>query len=437
MRNGVFLRCVLTCSLAGVLLACGDDSDDGGDGSAGDGGGGGSGGSGGGGEVEDPDPINADCPTTVGPFDGPYAMKGPCCYRRSNSARIEEFDGDAESSELVTLEYKAASFTVANHPATASNPSIKSAATDRFNKEEQAVLFRFELPREGGEWQAGKGTVRIGPGRYNCDEGTYSFYSDDAAPDTANWKDDGDRWGSEALPATIDPDAPAGEQIKVDWATNSNRGLSWLPYLVAAASGGKQPLDWETVSSGFDILEFPGIDEAVDCAGELDEIVWKPGAQTVSFIPIDLNNKDPISGSLGGITLSQLLAFLPPGAMKDLDKYNPETAERCMPGAGCDWLKLPDSLCPTTDAERENWGCHVGYEDNPDDVETKCTAAAPTGALNPDDGATSEGQCCDPLGESSSLPPCNAFYIVNDMVAAAVEITDDVSGDLQPPCSAP
>jgi hypothetical protein len=111
-----------------------------------------------------------------------------------------------------------------------------------------------------------------------------------------------------------------------------------------------------------------------------------------------------------------------------------------MPGTdGCLWVKLPDSLCPSNEAERTLFGCHLGAEGNPNGEDgypsqLNCTQDAPAAPLDPDMGATSEGQCCDPLGQSSTLPACNAYRTVGTFVAAAAEITDDPRDDLPPVC---
>jgi hypothetical protein len=138
---------------------------------------------------------------------------------------------------------------------------------------------------------------------------------------------------------------------------------------------------------------------------------------------------------LNNISLAQLQAFGSVGAMKDDPKFNPVTAKRCKPGEGdCQWVKLPDSLCPTTDDEKSKWGCHVADPMNEDGAKTNGTPEAPTAALDPDKGATSEGQCCDPLGTSTTLPKCNAYRLLSDFVAAAAEITDEPVNQLQQAC---
>jgi hypothetical protein len=49
-------------------------------------------------------------------------------------------------------------------------------------------------------------------------------------------------------------------------------------------------------------------------------------------------------------------------------------------------------------------------------------------------GATSKGQCCDPMGASATLPACNAYRTVQVYVAGAAEITDDPINKLPPVC---
>jgi hypothetical protein len=103
-------------------------------------------------------------------------------------------------------------------------------------------------------------------------------------------------------------------------------------------------------------------------------------------------------------------------------------------------MKLPESLCPETAEQKAMWGCHIGAVDNEGDADfpggypTNCTQEAPTSALDPDLGATSEGQCCDPLGQSPTLPACNAWLLRQDYTAAAAEITDEPTNLLPTAC---
>ena len=116
-----------------------------------------------------------------------------------------------------------------------------------------------------------------------------------------------------------------------------------------------------------------------------------------------------------------------------------------MPGTdGCKYIKLPDSLCPLTDTDRDIYRCHLGAlgnvnneTDYPSDADLNCTMEAPTSPLNPDmDPAVSKGQCCDPLAMGTNgLPACNAFRIINEFAAAAAEITTEKAGEFPPICS--
>jgi hypothetical protein len=56
--------------------------------------------------------------------------------------------------------------------------------------------------------------------------------------------------------------------------------------------------------------------------------------------------------------------------------------------------------------------------------------------LDPDAGATSKGQCCDPLGTSTTLPACNAHYLINEFTAAAATITAEPTDSAQKNCGA-
>ena len=108
----------------------------------------------------------------------------------------------------------------------------------------------------------------------------------------------------------------------------------------------------------------------------------------------------------------------------------------------CLWVKLPDSLCPESDADKANWKCHLGAQTNVNNEEgypaqVACTMEAPTGPLDPGAGATTTGQCCDPLGDAdaaNTLPACNAYRLVQKFVAAAAEITDAPTNELQKNC---
>jgi hypothetical protein len=427
MRNSAWLSCLIACSL-GVINACGGDDDDAGSSSGGSGGKGGNaaanGGSGSGdsASVQNPDPPNSDCPVKdIGPMSGPYAQKGDCCYRTSNKARIDE------SAAKRTYEYRLNYFLLINQLKTIDPAVLGPITVDRFDNEEQSILFRFEIPQENGKVVAKKATVSIGSGRYNCD-GTYSFYSETAAPaDRGN--NDKARWSVPSFQADVHPDKTDSTRVKPSFKDSlavKNR-LSYLPYLGGAPEYG---LDFEGVSQGFDIIEMPTGDDNIDCVGSRKSSgKWSAGGKTIAYGPIKENNKEKIAAL--GVTFCQLMAF---GAAANAPDC--EQTPRCEPNSnGCKWQRLPDSLCPTNDDDKKKWGCHLGYDKNPDNdpVKTNCSKDVPS-EIDPDNG-TSEGQCCDPLGKSDSgLPACNAWLQINEFVAAAVDITDKPAGGVQESC---
>jgi len=425
------VRALIGVTALCVAAACGDSSDD--DGSAGTSAGmggetGGSGGTGGGMEFPNSGDINLDCPD-VPPYDGAQAARGECCHRVSNLEREKELDPDEDG----VLEYRLQYQLTRNHPTTIGNETIAASGINRADREEGTTLWSFRGPRENGEEVSGMGTTTIGGGRYNCD-GTYSYFSDDAAPvrEGLEGRTDPARWAANEVEAVIDVTKTGRDRQVVPFAKNVNRDIALVPYVGA----GTWELEWELATQGFDIETIETEGEARDCIGSREGMTWVSGGTFRIYSPMAPNDLEPIATAFGS-TLCELTAF---GLQLGSD-YGCFTTERCEPGtADCPWVTLPDSLCPVTDDEKAMWGCHIGYEGNPGDTDypdgypTNCTADAPTEVLDPDMGATSEGQCCDPLGQSSTLPACNAWLLRQDYVAAAAEITDERSSELPGPC---
>lgn len=416
MRNWAFLGCLV----AGSFLSFGACGDAEGDDNA-DKGAAGSGGSSNDEVIQNPDPPNLDCPLNdIGPQTGPYAPSGKCCYRTSNKARIKE-----DSSERI-LQYRLNYFLLINQQKTIDPALLGSITINRFDGEEQSILFQFKMPQENGKVVKGPGKTRIGAGRYNCD-GTYSYYSQTAAPPDVGTKDPA-RWHVPELDSNVDPSKPGKDLTRSSYEMSlplKNKPNS-LPYLDA---DGK--LDWEGSSQGFDIIEMPTGDDHLDCVGSRKESKWEPAGKTIAYGRLDLNDTDTIDQL--GVNFCQLMAF---GRAEGAADHKCLTTPRCEPGSqGCPWQRLPDSLCPVTDDEKKAWGCHLGYGGNPDNgpVKLNCTKDAPKD-INPDKG-TSEGQCCDPLAKGTDgLPACNAWLQINDFVAAAVKITPKDSDTLQENC---
>jgi hypothetical protein len=435
MGKSSFLKCLLTCALGAYAAGCGDDTSPtaGTGGTGATAGTGATGGTGGGSSVAgsggsglpttEPDEINTDCPQKdVGPMTGMYAPKGPCCYRRSNTIRIDP------AAKTRTYEYRLNYFLLTNHAKTISPTVLGPTQRDRAENEEQSLLFRFEMPQAGGKIVDGDGKLTLGVGRYNCD-GTYSFYSDKASP-AEGGSGKPDRWAAPELPAKVTAAKTDKDRVKPVWKDQlpAKNRESYVPYLGA---GPAFALDWEGESQGFDIVDWPTGDENTNCVGSRkDSTSWKFGGHTKSFARLDLNDgaKDVLDSL--GVTFCQLMAFGTSG--KDIPCK--DTA-RCEPGsADCKWVRLPDSLCPVTADEKTKWACHLGYAGNPDNPAPKCSMDVPA-TVDPDNGGTVEGQCCDPMGTGKDgLPACNAWININEFVAAAAEITDARSDKLQESC---
>jgi hypothetical protein len=318
-------------------------------------------------------------------------------------------------------------FLLINHQKNIDPMVLGPTEQQRSDNEEQSLLFQFTLPQTDGKAIDGAGKLRIGAGRYNCD-GTYSFYNETAAPPTGGDMTPG-RWYSPAMNATVTASKTDKSKVQPSFADQlpEQNKTSYTPYLGA---GPAYAVDWEGEAQGFDILDMPTGDANIDCVGSRDSsTTWKAGGHTKAFGRVDLNSADVIDAL--GVNFSQLMAF---GSVA-----NPPDAKalpRCDPGsAGCAWVRLPDSLCPVTDDEKSSWGCHLGYDGNPDNtlVTMNCSATAPAKV----DGTpgTPEGQCCDPKGSGAGgLPACNAWLQINEFVAAAAPFTDTDASAVQQSC---
>jgi len=456
MRNRLGLL-LLVAALFAAGVGCsssGDDDDDG----AGAGGGtagstpAGSGGGGGSGEMcgelttgpnmcANDGMYNNNC-GPIGaqpPASGTCEVRGACCHRSSNKIKEEALCPNDQAE----LEYRLNYSLTVNHPLTIGDPFLVASGTRRYENEQQSILWRFKVPRKDGMEIAGEGETTIGVGRYNCD-GTYSYYNDKAAPSIAMVNTDVTRWVPRAVKSTVDPTKKGKDRMKIKFADNGP-GRQWVytPFLNDDGTA----LDWELVNGGYDITNIDVEGPGRDCIGSNENKLWKPGGTYEVFTPLPENDKQVIK--LISQTYCQLVAFgiLPsvPGPAdppKQFHKGNTLcTTARCMPGtADCPWKKLPDSLCPSDDAQRALYGCHLGDKANvnaevgyPTDV--KCSDAAPTAPADPDAGDGSRGQCCSPMGDAASnLPACNAYRLIQDYVAVAAEITDTLAGEVQQKC---
>ncbi len=374
---------------------------------------------------------NADCPT-VKPQNGDCAPKGACCHRASNIAKEAMLGPD----DPATLSYRVEFQETINQPMTIGQDLIKSQVTQVVDTEQQSLLFQFQVPRKGGQEVSGMGKSTIQVGRYNCD-GTYSFYDSTAAP-ANEVSSDTSRWAPKTVDMMVDTTKTGADRYHIPFAGNPNRDLTYTTYL----NLGTFAYDWELIDQGLNITEFDTSDAGRDCVGSRSGTKWVTGGKFEVYTPLKGNDKQVIASIMQ--KYCQLVSFgiLPVDSMGN-KVDTPCSTERCMPGtADCAWKKLPDALCPETDTEKGLFGCHLGAQGNPNgedgyptDAEIACTMDAPTVAQDPDMGVTTKGQCCDPLGTSTTLPACNAYRLIQAFTLAAATITDDQKHDLQPNCN--
>jgi hypothetical protein len=272
--------------------------------------------------------------------------------------------------------------------------------------------------------------MEVGVGRYNCD-GTYSFYDHNVAP--VREQEDrisSDRWETRLTETLYDPFAAPTDRIVPGWWNNPNQYLSCIPYFLP----GTQTIDWEECSTGFELLRLANDNEEAsdDCLGTWNGAEWSMPGRYQTFVPLEENNLDIIDSI--NQSYCQLLSFsVLASEDRDIDCL---ATPRCFPGnPGCKYVKLPDSLCPVDEHERGLFRCHLGARDNPNDEPDypevlPCTYEAPRELT--EDG----GQCCDPMGQGSDgLPACNAFRMLYDFAASAVEITREATSEFPPVCN--
>ena len=373
--------------------------------------------------------INLDCGTfgEQPPTSGFCAASGECCHRASNKARERALCAD----EPLELEYRVAYAAVRNQPTTLGDPILIASSAARLENEQQSMLFRWRAPRAAGSEVSGPGEVTIGPGRYNCD-GTYSFYGDSAAPAKPGVNVDRTRWSPATSRMSVDVNQSGVARMNVAFEDDAIRAR---PMITPFLDDYGKALDWELVTEGFRFVQLDVSGQGRDCIGQRSGFMWMPGGRFETYMPLQDNDLEIVT--LIAQTHCQLAAFgILPMAMKTTTLCF--GTPRCVPrSSDCAWKKLPDSLCPRGASERALFGCHLGDRQNLNaeagyPAQVDCTDAAPRSPADPAIG--SPGQCCDPLGASSTLPACNAYRMVYDFVAAAAEITDTLTNTLQQKC---
>lgn len=129
-------------------------------------------------------------------------MKGACCYRTSNRAKLEQ-----SATGTAELEFRIMASQVTTQTRTIGASAFLDFVQRGYDLNRSVSLIRIrEFPKE----PPGEVVIETGAGRFNAD-GTYSFLKD-AAPIT-DTNSDVTRWDSVIARAYYDPSAPEGQRF--------------------------------------------------------------------------------------------------------------------------------------------------------------------------------------------------------------------------------
>lgn len=330
------------------------------------------------------DPPHALCPP-IDPLVGPFAMKGACCYRTSNRAKLEQ-----SATGTAELEFRIMASQVTTQTRTIGASAFLDFVQRGYDLNRSVSLIRIrEFPKE----PPGEVVIETGAGRFNAD-GTYSFLKD-AAPIT-DTNSDVTRWDSVIARAYYDPSAPEGQRfvpVEDDLATRLVLTPEWQ------TSG---DLDYELPQYSPRVLSMT-LDDDLNCIGERgDATRWISHNEIESFVPIDAASQQRLST---GWSLCTSMAF---GYLVTGGGSCEETSREF-------WVEAPTGYC----------GDGACYDGEPREDSATCR-------LDPNATNDARPLCCSPRGGEADLPLCDAFHVRASYVAAAVEITDAPVNDGAP-----
>ncbi len=375
-----------------------------------------------------PDGPIGECPAADPPYDDPYCVnpacpfsdlldlteenlpKGNCC----NTVDVKRMEDVMAPGETYDLEMAFLSNLPLANP-NLTNPLVRDVGLK--GKQDvggDLILIRIQdVPRTEDHPTDSDGnpegiplTMQMGAGKVNCD-GTFSFYGPDSAPPPvhpeAGTPDDPGRWTPTTVPVTFY--GPQGEYLyTVDEEQAAALGLKWGPRWLNNGVG----IDYE-LPERFHFMRASNdaLDSHYSCLGErtVDE-EWNPVGVFWAFIPVE-----PIRHITTDVLLGQTICGLfAQGALSaDCDIAQSE------------WPSQPPAYCD--EATGYCWMGDSGdeyYDDFWADVYAEEDGCDETGA--------GDRPCCDPAGEDSNLPACNAFPYIGGVVLAAVDITDEPAG---------
>lgn len=356
------------------------------------------------------------CPYTDPPFADPYCYNEVCptasitsisatnrpmgdCCNTVDIKRLEESMAPGERYDL-----KLAILINLNQ----TNPHLTNAIVQGLfrNSQEQrenVMLIRIkDVPRTADMNKGEMVTVEFGSGRFDC-KGYYSFYGPNAAvaPRNDGPPNDPGRWVKRELDAEYN-----GFNAKVlltppsEETIASATGLIWLPSWKDGHLDFEEPVEFLSFVMENDPSN-PSCYGTIDSSGE-----WTLKSRVTFFVPVS-EAKLTLRPDL---SLQSHCGFLAKGPLQ---------GECDEPQAN--WSTKPTGYC---DEEHRCWIGDPSDREYRDFWDRFYSGALDCGDAHP---------CCDPAGEDPTLEPCNAFYMRNAAVIAAVNITAD---DLDDPSRA-
>ncbi len=369
------------------------------------------------------------CPAENPPYDDPYCFnpecpfsdlpglteenmpKGNCC----NTVDVKRMEDEMTSGETYDLEMAYLSNLPLANP-NLTNPLVRDTGlmlTQDIGAD--LTLIRIQdVPRTEDHPTDGDGnpegislTIQMGAGKVNCD-GTFSFYGPDSAPPPihpeAGIPDDPGRWAPASVPVTF-YGFRGKYLLSADEAEVAAAGLNWAPRWINSGTG----LEYELpVRFLYPRMGNDALGSHHSCLGERTTMGdWDPVGIFWAFVPVEQSNLVSTDALMG----QSICGLFAKGALQD----------DC-DDAQSDWSYQPPAYC-----DEETGYCWMG--DPGDEYYDRFWADLYPGEDGCDETGAGDRPCCDPAGEDSSLPACNAFPYIGGVVLAAVDITDEPAGN--------
>lgn len=332
--------------------------------------------------------YNTQCPMAgLASLDPMNTPMGDCC----NTVDIRAIDESMQPNQTYDIELAM----LINKPQI--NPKV-AAVADLIQVTQvmgaDVTLIRIKnVPRSADITEPVPVTLEMNNGKVNCD-GSFSFYGPTAAPMPVHDgpPSDSARWAKRSFQVSYN--GFRADELFVQLSEDEiaqNTHLSWVPRWNADGIDYEQPVKFLNFSLKRDNNNY-------SCYGTLDETgAWKPSAKVTLFIPV-AEAKSVKIPALNHQTMCGLMAK-GTGAGDCV-----ETQDQ--------WEIQPTGYCDEQDR------CWIG---NANDAEY---ATFWEEFYSGESGCGAAHPCCDPAGLDATLNPCNAYFMRNSAVVAAINITE-------------